>query len=546
MAEYFKYVSRDADSQINWAEIGQQAVGTLQNWNQEREEKKEAYKQAYRDSVNNLMDAPQGKNQDANTFINNFSHDMINQKMIDKDLFERGLLSERDYTLRMQNQMDGTKQLFRIQKLYQENFESTMQGITDGTLQSGINTFNMSMVEGYGDFNNSRATINPEDGSVGIGLMENKIVDGKLVRVLSKNIAPTNVITGKILQKVPTFDVDGKTNNLVKNLGDIKDAIYSAASTSRAGTITELTGLQFLKTVKDPATRAIVNNFNDAINDQVNSYFSNPYNIISVLTENLGKYNSKSFTFDKDIADKDPNKILLKIDPTTQMGTLDETGKNYEKQKEQATDYVRTQILSKLDAERKVSTTGQLSESEEAKQRAAYRYRPRTGEEKTPPPTTIGEVLEVTSTDPTTKKISKIGVTQGIENLVVDEGKGIQNVVNSIGYNASNGKLEMKGYQITGKEEEGRRMPGEEEGAVGTTGSTVVKQKDFLVNDKNNARLLSTMVRRIPNPERPGYNFSSIIEAKDYYKRQYQNILNKPKTTNNTIQFDAQGNIIEQ
>lgn len=541
MAEYFKYVSRDADSQINWAEVGQQAVGTLQNWYQAREEKKEAYKQANRESINNLMDAPQGQNQDANNFINNYSHDMINQKMIDKDLFERGLLSERDYTLRMQNQMDGTKQLFQIQKLYQENFAATMEGIQNGTLQSGINTFNMSMVEGYGDFNNSKATINPEDGSVGIGLMENKIVDGKVVRVLSKNIAPVNVIRGKILQKVPTFDVDGKTTNLVKNLGDIKDAIYRAASTSRAGTITELTGLQFLKTVKDPATRAIVNNFNDAINDQVNSYFSNPYNLTSVLTENLGTYNSNSFTFDKDVADKDPNKILLKIDPTTQMGTLDENGKNYKKQKEEANNYVKTQILSKLDAERKVSTTGQLSESEEAKQRAAYKYRPRTGEE----PVAIGEILEVTSTDPTTKKISKIGVTQGIDNLIVDEGKGIQNVVNSIGYNASNGKLEMKGYQITGKEEEGRRMPGEEEGAVGTTGSTVVKQKDFLVNDKNNARLLSTMVKRIPNPERRGYNFSSIIEAKDYYKRQYQDILNKPKSTSNTIQFDAQGNIIE-
>lgn len=218
MALGYKYVARDADSQINYAEIGQQAVGALQDWYQTREEKKEAYKQASRESINNLMDAPQGQNQDANNFINNYSHDMISQKMIDKDLFERGLLSEREYTLRMQNQMDGTKQLFQIQKLYQENFATTMQGIQDGTLQKGINTFNMSMVEGYGDFNNSKATINPEDGSVGIGLMENKVVDGKVVRVLSKNIAPVNVIRGKILQKVAKFDVDGNTANFVKNL----------------------------------------------------------------------------------------------------------------------------------------------------------------------------------------------------------------------------------------------------------------------------------------------------------------------------------------
>lgn len=42
------------------------------------------------------------------------------------------------------------------------------------------------------------------------------------------------------------------------------------------------------------------------------------------------------------------------------MGTLDPSGKNYEAQKAEAASYVRTQILSKMDAERKISTTGQL------------------------------------------------------------------------------------------------------------------------------------------------------------------------------------------
>ena len=371
MALGYKYVARDADSQINYAEIGQEAVGALQDWYNTREEKKEAYKQASRESVNNLMDAPQGQNQDANNFINNYSHDMINQKMIDKDLFERGLLSERDYTLRMQNQMDGTKQLFQIQKLYQENFTSTMQGIQDGTLQKGINTFNMSMVEGYGDFNNSKATINPDDGSVGIGLMENKVVDGKVVRVLSKNIAPVNVIRGKVMQKVAKFDVDGNTAAFVKNLGEIKDAAYASASTAKAGSITEYTGYQFIKNLKNPVDREIAQNFSDAINAQVGSYLTNPYNITSVLTENLGKYDSNSFTFDKDVADKDPNKILLKVDPSTQMGTLDPSGKNYEAQKAEASEYVRTQIISKMDAERKISTTSQLQDQDAEWKRAA-------------------------------------------------------------------------------------------------------------------------------------------------------------------------------
>jgi len=381
---YYKYVERNADAQINWAEVGREASGMLLEVNRVREEKKEAYNQATREEMNNIMNAPQGENQDANGFINNYAHDMINQMKIDEDLFKRGMLKERDYTLKRQNNMDGTKSLFEIQKLYQQKYKEKMDGVLSGKLQA-MNIFNMSMSEGYGDFNNSRATINPADGTVGIGLMENKIIDGKSVRVLSKNIAPVNVIRGKILHDVPTFDVDAATTKTVTNFGSRKDVLYNAATTLGAGTITELMGPDFLATKKDPTTQKIVSDMNIAINDQVGSFFAaSPYNLSSVLTENLGKYNAQSFTFDKDEADKDPNKILVKVDPNTQMTTLDTTGKNYEAQKKEASDWVKRDILRKMDQERGVKTTTQseLQETAEAKEKAASKYRPKPKEEK--------------------------------------------------------------------------------------------------------------------------------------------------------------------
>lgn len=379
----YKYAERSADAQINWAEVGREASGMLLEVNRVREEKKEAYKQAARDELNNLMNSPQGQDQDANGFINNYAHDMINQKKIDKDLFERGMLNERDYTLRMQNQMDGTKNLFEIQKLYQEKYKEKMDGVTSGKLQA-MNIFNMGMVEGYGDFNNSKATINPEDGTVGIGLMENQIIDGKSVRVLSKNIAPVNVIRGKILHDIPTFDVDKATSNTVANFGSRKDILYRAATTSGAGTITELMGPDFLATSKDPTDRKIVEDMHKAIDDQVGSFFAaSPYNLSSVLTENLGKYNSQSFTFDKDEASKDPSKVLVKIDPTTKMTTLDTSGKNYEAQKKEASDWVKRDILRKMDAERSIKTTAQnqLQETAMARAKAEAANRPKTAQE---------------------------------------------------------------------------------------------------------------------------------------------------------------------
>ena len=377
----YKYAERSADAQINWAEVGREASGMLLDWHKAREEKKEAYDQADRESINNLMDTPQGKDQDANTFINNFAHDMIEQKKANQDLFKRGMIKEREYTLMNQNNMDGTKQLFEIQKLYQQKYAEKMEGVTSGKLQA-LNIFNMGMVEGYGDFNNSRATINPVDGTVGIGLMETKIVDGKTVRVLSKNIAPVNVIRGKIVQDVPTFDVDAATSNTVKNFGSRKDVVYNHATTAGAGSIYEYLGIDFLATLKDPVDIKIVEDTNKAINDQVDSFLS-PYNITSVLTENLRKYNDKSFTFDKDVADNDASKILVKIDPNTQMTTIDEEGKNYKTQKAEAAQWVRDDILRKMDQERGVKPTAQneLQETADAKAKAENKYRPKTDSE---------------------------------------------------------------------------------------------------------------------------------------------------------------------
>ena len=532
MAEYYKYVARDADSQINYAEVGQQAVDMLQNFNETREAKKEAYREAARESINNLMEAPQGKDQVANDFISKYAQKMIDQKMVNKNLFERGLMSERDYTLSMQNQMDGTKRLFNLQKLYQQEFETTMQGINDKKLQSGLTIFNQSTVEGAANFNNSEAFIDPKDGTVSVGLMENKVIDGKLVKVLNPNTAASAAVwTGRIMQKPAYFDVDGKTTDFVKNLGDLKDAVYSAASTSRAGTITELTGINFLKTnIKDPATRAIVNNFNDALNFEAESYL-NPLNVASILTDDLRKYDSKSFTFDRAEADRNPKKILATIDPVTQMTTLDESGKYYKQQYDEAKNFIKTKILSKMDNDRKISTTGQLSESAYTKERAARINRAPSGE--APPPVVLGEILR------TKGKIKETGeevdgITSGLENLIINEAKGVQNIAKSIGWNRITGALELRGYQASGKEEQG--VSGLEiPDGKGSKGQSGVRQKEFVSSDKTNPRLLSLAVLKIPNPEDPdGGNFRSVSQARNYYEREYQRLSGTPASSTQT------------
>ena len=361
MAEYYKYVQRDADSNINWAEVGKSLSDVLLETNRVREEKKTAIDQSIRESLNNLANSPQGINQDVNNFLNNYTSDMSAQILLDKKLLQSGQMDLKDWTLRQQNYKDGTDQMFNLSRTYQEKSKEIMDGIDNNEIQSALGLYNMGTIEGFTNFNNSRATINSVgDGKVSLALYENKIIDGKEVRVLSKNNMPVNVLLGQIHNQPKKFDVEGTTAATAKAFGTRFQAVYKAASTVGAGTITELLGIETMK--KYPQFKGIVDEMNKAINDQVDSNLSNPLNVISVLGENTGNYSSESFTYDKDEAAKDPKKILLTIDPRTQTATMDENAPHYKKQYEEAAAWVKTSLMSKLDSEAKISTTGQLSD----------------------------------------------------------------------------------------------------------------------------------------------------------------------------------------
>jgi hypothetical protein len=539
----YGYVERDVDSQINWAQVGAEASGMLLEVNRVREEKKDALAQAQRESLNNLMNSPQGVDQSVNGVVNKFAHDLIEQTKIDYDLLIRGDMSVRDYTLKRQNQLDGTNNLFKVAPELQKAKKTTLDGISNGSLQSAANIFQGSFVEKMVDLSNLSINVNSPTGEINFGLLEDKIIDGKTVKVMGKNIATSNVLLGMLAQPIQSFYTDKETTNMVERFGSKKAVVYQAATTAGAGTISEYLGPTYLASIKDPVVKEIANNFNKAIDDMVASRIggpSNSYNLMGVITEDLAKYGSDDFTYNSDEAKANTNKILVKINQATHRMDLDETGANYERMKKEANDFVKNQIILKLDEEKKITTTGQLSESSYTKERAARINRAPSGETP-PPPVTLKQVLVQTEKDNTGKKIP-IGAISAIENLVLDEAKGVQNYIETIGYNGKKGTLYVTGYQISGKETDKSN---------GGDSETVVKRTKLLSSDKgDNAGLLSIAVPKLRNPEDPdGGNFQSIAQAKDYYKRVYEGKLGGTTTTatpaKKTIQFDSQGNIIQ-
>jgi hypothetical protein len=365
MATYYKYAERNADSQVNWAEVGQDVTDMLKAETKIREEKKGAIQKAFQDDMENLSNAPQGKWQDGNDTVNNFAHDMMGQKLMDKRLLESGQMKPRDYTLRSNNYSSQTNSLFELQTLLQNERQNTIDLYQKGEIQA-LNISNQADVEAYKNFKNSKVIISPYDANISMGLYEDQVIDGKTVRVLKKS-TPVNVLMGQIVQKVPTLQIEEIMNKWVPTVGKQTDYIYQIATNSKAGSVVELMGVGALDNLEKEHPelkgklgdyKKVIDDFNLSLTQQIQAWLPTPYQVGSVLTENLGgKYNADSYIWDENIARADKTKILKKVDPLTGMVTLDEDAPHYKEQKKEAEDWIRTSLLNKFDQQRNIKVT---------------------------------------------------------------------------------------------------------------------------------------------------------------------------------------------
>jgi hypothetical protein len=367
MATYYKYAERQEDAYVDWSAIGKEVSDSLLKEKKFREDTKAKIDEDTRQLGVKIDNAPQGQFQDGNKFTLQYASDAQQARLLQDKLLRSGQLSLKDYTVQRQNLNDGTSQVFDLSKLYQENYKSRMERVQKGELQA-MNIANLSSVEGFADFSKTQAVINAKDGTVNLASLEIDPTTG--LKKVTNNIVPVSVLRGKILAEIPTFKVEEAMNKTKASLGTRVESLYKAATLSGAGTLTQLTGVGAIG--RYPQYAGVIKDFNNALDNQVASWFSNPYNLSSVLTENTGNYSSESFTYDKEEAKADSSKILLKINTSTQLPTLDESGANYAAQKKEAEQWVKSSLLSKLDSEVKITTTAQTQLQERSAANRQY------------------------------------------------------------------------------------------------------------------------------------------------------------------------------
>lgn len=314
MATYYKYVERNAEDQINWAEVGKNMSDMLQQEAQAREQKKAALDKDSREYGETLSNAPSGDYDAGNTFAANYSNSQQEYRLQQDRLFQNGQLSLRDYTRNRQNGKDGTTMMFEIAKEYEAEYIDKMKRWKDGT-SSYEEVWKMEQAEGLANLRNVDAYINPTNGVVSIGRKVTTGTGKNQTTTLSKNI--NDVVTvpqlrGRIKQKVNSLDVNTFTAGAADQLGAVESAVVKYAREGSLNTI--LTKIDAKTGDYGVEGDSFAATYLDWETDQIEAGMRNPSDAASILTNRALKASNNeqyTFTFETDETQRKPNEIFL-------------------------------------------------------------------------------------------------------------------------------------------------------------------------------------------------------------------------------------------
>lgn len=276
METYYKYAERQADSFVNWAEIGKNLTDMLQREFQIREQKKAAIDQATRESLKELSNQPTGQHEGLNAWSLKYADEAREAILLQDRLLKKGILKLKDYTIMRQNLNDGTDELYSAIKGYQEIFKTKMDRLRSNdpaNKSQQLEVDLMSMIEGFSDFSKSKVLIDPTNFTVSVGIMEPD-PDNQGVMKVSKNVATTSFLKKIQDTKFDYFDSSAAATETVKKLGTF------VRTTIQEGSGLEGKVISFEDITKSPRYQSV-------IKDMIGSYLSNPYNVTSILTEDI-------------------------------------------------------------------------------------------------------------------------------------------------------------------------------------------------------------------------------------------------------------------
>ncbi len=355
MATKFGYVDRDADSRVNWADIGKSFSDMLIT----KREKGEAEFKA----LDNLatvaadIEIPLGENTTANSRMMDTSNDIKAFVSTNNKLWKNGEITTYEYQRRLQNVTDNTDLVLKTFK----NLNTQIANLNKSNMSGNMSEYtrqNLDKLMKFSNLNDTKIVIQKDGTMVG-----NKLIpDGQGGYVNStdpEDAVSLQAFANIFLQDVKKYDYDAELNGIVKNLGKHQYVFQQIASTSKAGAFFKVEDITAMgadalvsKEVKEASEAFLY-----AENKYLKEMIANPYEAVSVLMDGVKDVDGDGFENCPPGVDcKELNKIRQIY---TQNSVLKpELTKEQEKV---AIDFLRTKLRSKLDRTVTAGSTGRKS-----------------------------------------------------------------------------------------------------------------------------------------------------------------------------------------
>ena len=373
---YYKYNPRDPQVQVNWTEAAANLTSTIQDEVTLRAEKKGAIDEATRKYQEQLNNQPQGESTSIREWGLAFGEKAQKQMLMQEQLLKSGMLSPSQYTQMRQNLVDGTEQAFSLQEHYQSVYADKMARMKSNDIATSsqeLEVWLMENAEGYANFNNSELAINPETGKVTAAMMRTNSKTGLRELTTNENqFVAVSSLQGQILTNYDEFDVGAVTSAFVEETGAWTSLERIFGSRQQAGAYittidptqkslskeeADLLGIKYGDNAK--GIEDSINLYIQAENAAIDGIFGDPYNLTSVLTENVVKMAGDSgknytFTLSPTEAKDNPEMILMEKQGGRNVPVFGEPNEiNGKKQQEAIRSWMRVDIRNKINKDQK-------------------------------------------------------------------------------------------------------------------------------------------------------------------------------------------------
>jgi len=208
---YYKYVERDATSQVNWADVSKKFSDEIERIGGERDKKRAEIDKATDELVTKINEAPLGQHKNANLFTSQLVDQATEDTLRMNRLLKSGDIKPSEYMNYIENQKSSVTGIYDMVKGYQDVYTDKMTRLQNGDSLS-MEADGMAVVEGFGNF----ANITPVMDMYGNVTMYNNSTGDTM------SAAQMNAITKQYFN---AYDLDGDLTAKAGQLGEYTKSI---------------------------------------------------------------------------------------------------------------------------------------------------------------------------------------------------------------------------------------------------------------------------------------------------------------------------------